>query len=119
MNSKTENIVIKFSDIFDISVTSRSAIRNLFNFKIPGVKTVELNFNNILFVSRSAAHQILLESEKLAESGINVFRSNVAEGLIAMFDIVSDRNRKVKNTSKIQIIEIKNDKDFKKIIQAY
>ncbi len=62
--SKVKDFQIRLNDYYDSQILSRKAVKQLFN-EIDKTNKIILDFNKITFVSRSAFHQFLIESEKI------------------------------------------------------
>jgi len=68
---------------FGRSITNRSAVRSLFD-KDDGSSNLILDFKEVLFISRSAAHELLVQSRKFEHFEFVAVQDTVQ----AMFDSV-------------------------------
>ena len=65
-----------------------------------------LDFENITFISRAAADQLLKEKEKLSKKNIEVSFLNLNNNTSEMLAMVSQRAKSKPNLSDLRIIEI-------------
>ncbi len=73
MNIISSNI--KLSDYFDNQLNSRFSVRSILS-KIKN-EDVIIDFININFISRSAAHELLYSVDKFAEKGVKIIFKNL------------------------------------------
>ena len=88
--NKGQHITLKLSERFKNRVSSRAAVINLFDIDFSNVLTIDVDFNDIVFISRSATHQFIKEKQRLEkESQFRVKFFNLNTEVKAMFDIVN------------------------------
>lgn len=80
------NVLVK--QAMGTRLLTRTTVSN-FMAALPGKLALTLDFMDVQFVSRSAAHQLLLEKEQLEKSDSIVSLINMSEELQKVFDIVS------------------------------
>ena len=101
MKTTEKNITISLAKTFEQSVTSRSAIVNLFRFDSEKVHSVKVDFEDIVFISRSATHQLITEKRKLEKENIQVTFVKINSEIEKMIDAVIKAVDKPKATVKI------------------
>ena len=69
------------------SIKSRDAVRSFFNH-LEEANEVTVNFSKIEFLSRTAAHELLLIQEKLSSKGVDVSFLNVDPEINKMLELV-------------------------------
>lgn len=114
MTSKKHHIKLNLSEHFNNSVSSRAAVINLFAIDLSDIKTLQVDFITIDFVSRSATHQFIKEKEKLEnKSHVKVNFSNINKAVKHMFDIV---NKSIESpqpkVSEIRRVHFSTQKEF-------
>lgn len=121
MTNKKQHRILKLSEHFKDSVSSRAAIINLFAIDLSKVKTLEIDFSNIDFVSRSATHQLIKEKERLEkELHIKVSFCKRCREVKEMFDIVSKSLKtaqSAKNISTVHRVIFSTPKEFRNFLQ--
>lgn len=111
---KEKNIVLKLAEHFKNSVSSRAAVINLFAVDLSDKEPIEVDFNNIEFISRSATHQFIKEKQRLEnELKIKVAFLNQNKEVKTMFDIV---NKSIESpqpkVSEIYRVRFSSQKEF-------
>ena len=90
MAKRKQHITLKLFENFNSSISSRAAIINLFNFDFTKVKTLEVDFSKVSFLSRSAAHQLIKEKERYDNKyNIKVKFTNRSKMVKEMLDTVN------------------------------
>jgi anti-anti-sigma regulatory factor len=112
MNSK----VVKFSEFFDRSISTRSAIENLFNFDKAGLKEVVLDFADIYLISASASHQVILEIRELEKKDITVNLINIDKNVGRMLDLSKTDRKNILTVQSIEHINIQSSSDLNKLL---
>lgn len=109
MKKRPQNIlIISLAKSFKDSISSRAAVRNLFTDNMKEINSIILDFKGIEFISRSAAHQVLIETERIAKNKIDVTRLNESDSIQAMFRVVDNEPIKVKK-SPPELVQIPKD----------
>lgn len=90
----TNKISIRLADVYNTSVSSRSSIIALLA-KYREIKNIEidLNFENISFVSRSTAQQIILERNLLKKISSNITFTNVSYDISLMLNVAENSKK--------------------------
>ncbi len=70
------------------SIKSRAAVRSFFRLAADE-KTVKVDFAKIEFLSRTAAHELLLMQNSLSSKGVNVSFLNVSPQVNEMLELVN------------------------------
>lgn len=87
---------IKYVDFKGLdSIKSRDAIRSFFDFT-EEVNEVTVNFSKIEFLSRTAAHELLLIQEKLSSKGVDISFLHVSPQVNNMLELVKKSKGKEK-----------------------
>lgn len=112
------HIKIKLSEHYKNSIASRAAIINLFDIDFLKIKSVEMDFSDISFASRSATHQLIKEKERLENKlHIKVSFSNLSAEIKKIFELVSKSIEAPKPlTSSIHRVHFSNQKDFQSFL---
>jgi|GEM_PF-1294040 len=118
MLKNKNHIKIKLSERFRNSIASRVAIINLFDVELSDVKTLEVDFSDIAFVSRSATHQFIKEKERIEkELHIKVDFSNLCKEVRKNFEIVIESIEAPKPViSSIHRVHFSTQKDFQSFL---
>lgn len=109
---------IKLKNIFGRSIHLRASVdllkEKIYKLKIEArdLKDINLDFEGIEFVSRSAAHEILKLKSEIEKDGIFLSFSNQNEFVRRMFEIVAKQIRpeykRHQRKSGIKVIKIKD-----------
>jgi anti-anti-sigma regulatory factor len=114
-NKATE---IKLTDYFTEKVNSRSVVRMVAeNFS--DSKSVMLDFENIDFISRAAAHELVTSLEKLQTEGKTVSLQHVHPNVDKMIQAVSaSRAIDFKKATFVQRLSFDSEKELDKFLMA-
>ncbi len=112
------HIKIKLSEHYKNSIASRAAIINLFDLDFSQIESLEVDFSDITFVSRSATHQFIKEKERIANNfQVKVVFSNVTTELKEIFEIVNESIENPKTlTSSIHRVYFSTQKEFQNFL---
>lgn len=102
----------KFSD----SISTRSAIENIFSFDKNNVNSVTLDFNGIKLISSSAAHQFFLETTSLKKSMIDVNYCNVDFEVQRMLDLASKDRKNIFTHQTVQHHKVNSSQELDKFL---
>ena len=83
MKEKIKHIDFKGLD----SIKSRDTIRSYFQFE-EEVETIKVNFEKIEFLSRTAAHELLIIQGNLSSKGVDISFLNVGPQVNEMLELV-------------------------------
>lgn len=64
---KSNSTRIRVRDLFSENISSRDAIALLFNRKFEPEQNIIIDFSDVVFITRSATHQLLKEIERVEE----------------------------------------------------
>ncbi|MCJ7447601.1 MAG: STAS domain-containing protein [Bacteroidales bacterium] len=112
MNSK----IVRLNEFFDRSISTRSAIENLFNFDKTGFNEIVLDFTDIYLISASASHQIILETRKLEKSGIPVNLFNLDSNVRWMLELSKTDRKNILTVQNIEHYNIQSSVDLNKLL---
>lgn len=118
LKNKNHIKVIKLSDHYNSSIASRVAIINLFDIDLSEIKTLEVDFSDITFISRSATHQFIKEKKRIEKTlHIKVDFLNISAKLKELFEIVSKSIASPKPlTSSIHRVRFSTQKEFQSFL---
>lgn len=118
MLKNKNHIKIKLSERFRNSIASRVAIINLFDVELSDIKTLEVDFSDIAFVSRSATHQFVKEKERIEKKlHIKVDVPKLCKEVRKKFKLVSESIEAPKPvTSSIHRVRFSTQKDFQRFL---
>ena len=116
MQKNKNHIILKLSEHYKNSIASRAAIINLFDIDL--TKTLEVDFSDITFVSRSATHQFIKEKERIENTlKIKVDFINLSSEVKEIFDLVTNSIETPKPvTSSIHRVHFSTQKEFKSFL---
>lgn len=121
MNIKEPDITIRLSDFFKNSISSRDAIKTIFDFQKEISSGIILDFEGIEFMTRSAAHQLLKEISRIESSSVSrVKLIAVSPSVKEMMRIVSrstDSSKKLRNPK--QDIVLNSSSEFQNILFSF
>ena len=103
---------IKFNELFDRSISTRSAIENLFSIDKTGIEEVVLDFTDISLISASAAHQIIIESKRLEEDHIQVNMINLNEHVNRMLELSKTDRKNILTVQRFECFTPKTTSDL-------
>lgn len=104
--------IIDFKDFN--SLKTRDAVRNAFaNIQDPNI--IWVDFKNIEFLSRTAAHELLKIKESASSLNIDISFINIGDQVNKMFDVVEKSYSKSKNADFrfVKWLSFKNDEQYK------
>ena len=118
MLNEKKHITLKLSDNYTSSIFSRASIINLFSIDLSNVGSLEIDLSNAAFLSRSPAHQLLTEKERLQdELKIKVEFSKVNKTVKEMLDVVEKSRKTPKmKTAKVDKVEFSTEEEFEKFL---
>ena len=101
--NNNKDITINLFDVYERSISSRSSISMLLDrYKNDSNLTLRFNFNQIAFISRSAAQQLILEKKELEKMKINIIFSNLESQINQMMELAAHKldRKKINVTQK-------------------
>ncbi len=118
MTKNKNHIIIKLSEHYKNSIASRAAIINLFTIDLTEIKTIEIDFSYITFISRSATHQFIKEKERLENTlKIKADFINLSSEVKEIFDLVAKSIESPKPvTSSIHRVHFSTPKEFQSFL---
>ena len=118
MSNSSKHITLTLSDHFHNSVSSRAAIVNLFDIDMHDVASITVDFQDITFLSRSAAHQLLTTKSEFSEKhNIKVSFINLQKDIREMLETVESSLLQSNNkSSDVEIIHFSNESEFNKFL---
>ena len=113
----SKNITMILSETLKESILSRSAIINLFNHIDTGkIQAIEVDFDDISFISRSASHQLLIEERELEKKHIEVNFIKMTTEVKKMIETVKKSLSKPKEIPQIHQIRFSSQKKLEKYL---
>ena len=109
MSKSRHSQTIRFHRLYGEQVASRAAITNAVADVLPSVRSVEFNFKDVDFVSRSAVHQVLIERDRLRSAHAQVKLVGRNKNVMFMFKAVK---RSLSDEHKAKL-KLKRFGDFK------
>lgn len=112
--------IVKFSFAHSATsqISSREAVRVFFSF-IPKASILSIDFLDVEFISRAAAHELLLQCETLQTKGVNIRFRNLNESLTKMIDIVSSSKKTgVKKATFVNWLTFENESQLDRYLEA-
>jgi len=110
---KKRRVNIRFSDYFTNQIGGRSSV----DMVLKGIKKsgdYSLDFENIDFLSRSAAHQLLTLKNTLKRKGVDISFINVSDSIKLMFEkVANSMARNTKHSIPINRIDFKGEDELK------
>ncbi len=118
MNKSDRQITIRLYDHYHNSVISRAAINNLFDVDLENLHSINIDFKDISFISRSAAHQLMIQKRLLSEKNIKITFSNLSPKVEETLNIVEKdaQNQRHKNSSNLEKVPIRNQDELHKFL---
>ena len=117
MKGSTTNYIEVSKQLVD-QINSRSSVSNLLQDAHNADHAV-IDFKNISFISRSAAHQLLTEIEILQNKGVDITFSNLGPELEAMLDQVSSsRKTNYKRATFVKRRSFASEQEFEDFLLA-
>lgn len=116
--SRTKNIrTFELSKHLSRHISCRAAVLNLFNLQFDKADVLILDFEEIEFVSRAAAHQFLLERKRLKqEFDISMEYKNVNSIILELFEIVEKSSNSKRSVKEIKSLEFSSTSDLSKFL---
>lgn len=112
--------IVKFSFAHSATsqISSREAVKVFFSF-IPKTSNLSIDFGAVEFISRAAAHELLLQCETLQKKGVNISFRNLNDSLNKMIDIVSSSKKTgVKKATYVNWLNFENEWQLDKYLEA-
>jgi anti-anti-sigma regulatory factor len=105
-------LTIIVSEIFENKINSRSSVELLFN-QLIDVDKVIIDFKSIEFISRAAAHELVVNIEKHQSRGVDVTLKNVDSAINKMLDAVNvSRKSNAKKATFVQRLTFSTEQEF-------
>ena len=105
-------LTIKFNEFFDRSISTRTAIESLFTFDKTDIEEVVLDFLDIVLISASAAHQIILEVKKLEVMHIKVNMINLSNHINKMLELSKTDRKNILTVQRFEHYTAKNKSEL-------
>lgn len=116
MESKRQNIVL--SNKFLNQINSRASIYAIIG-RLKRNKHYSIDFKNIDFISRAAAHELVSLQSKLLSRGIDVTYINVPSNINLMIHRVEESNKSnTKNATFVKHLKFKGEKELHNYLLA-
>lgn len=108
---KTRNLILqeKFANI----ISSRVAVRNIFDFLNRSLEQVIVDFNDISFISSSAAHQIVIEVRALNDQNTEVIFINISDDVQRMINLAKTDRKNIFTTESVKVYNATTESDLK------
>jgi len=104
--------IIKLSKKFENQINSRSSLSSIFS-TIENHSTLSIDFQDIDFIYRAVAHELLLNISDLSSKGINVNFIDLNVEIDTLLNNVSlSRKSNVKRATFVQRKTFRSEKDF-------
>ena len=117
MKTSSKNTTITLSETLKESILSRSAIINLFShIDTRKVQSVDVDFENITFVSRSASHQLIIEKRELEKENVEVAFVKMSTEVKKMIEVVKKSLDKPKEVPHIHQVHFSSQKKLQKYL---
>lgn len=110
---------IMFNEFFDRSISTRSAIENIFCFDIADISEVILDFTEINLISASAAHQIIIETRKLEDINIQVNMINLHNHVKRMLELSKTDRKNILTLPHFKRYKLKNSEEINKFLLSF
>lgn len=108
--------IVSLRKYFSNSISTRAAIENIFDFNLSNLKSITYDFTEINFISSSAAHQFVLELEKIDSNRIEVTLTNIVDDVQKMLDLSRSDRKNLFTTQKIDFVTVTSNKDLESIL---
>jgi len=110
--------LLLFSDFFDKRISGHDSVHHVFAEAMEGCPgSITLSFKDIEFISRSAAHQVLIEKEKIEEKEILVKFYARNFQVKQMLEVVMSPPAKQHKPSKyFEVLTFENEGDFEQYL---
>jgi anti-anti-sigma regulatory factor len=109
-------LTIKFNEFFDRSISTRTAIESLFTFDNTDVEEVILDFLDMVLISASAAHQIIIEVKKLELKHIKVTMINLSNHINRMLELSKTDRKNILTVQSFERFTAKNKSDLNRFL---
>lgn len=104
--------MFKLSDFFAENISNRESVRLVFG-KIPQTDSVTIDFTDIKFISRAAAHELAVLLENYQNKGNSISLVNVSPEVNKMMETVADsRNVDYKKATFIERITFSTENEL-------
>lgn len=119
--SKSNSVKIRVRDYFSESISSRDAIALLFNRKFEPEQTIIVDFSDIVFITRSATHQLIKEIERLEERfKCRVVMESLHPEILSMLKIVRESHSySSKQNSEVQQVFFKTSSELNQFLMQF
>ncbi|WP_143959169.1 STAS domain-containing protein [Litoribacter populi] len=109
---KNLSTTIMLSEYYAEAVSNRESVRLIFD-KLPNVDFITIDFSDIVFISRAAAHELTLYLEKFQNRGKSISLANVSQNVNQMIETVA-QSKKVdyKKSTFVERIIFKTDEEL-------
>ena len=117
MMNKTH--LIKLSSLFNEKINGRSSVKLIFR-QLEDIKSVIFDFSDIVFISRAAAHELVLLLEDYQKRGFTFSLKNVSADVNQMLNIISE-SRKVdfKKATFVKRLHFRSEKEMKNYLLSF
>jgi anti-anti-sigma factor len=112
---KTKMIILK--EKFSHIISTRVAVENLFKFNAKSFTEIIIDFNEINFISSSAAHQVVIEMKTLKDLEVEVNIINVNDDVLRMINLAKTDRKNIFTTQKVSVCNALNKSDLAHIFQ--
>jgi anti-anti-sigma regulatory factor len=110
---------IRFNDFFDRSISTRSAIENIFAFDKTGLDEIILDFSDIVLISASAAHQIIIETRKLESEKIKVNLINLDNHIYKMLELSKTDRKNIMTVQNFEKLTATRTSDLSRFLLSF
>src|SRR5258708_750617 len=116
LRSPSNIAVIYIKNFYREDISFRDAIALLFDREFEPNQVIEINFSEIAFITRSAAHQLLKEEKKIklkynAELRITHTNKEIDQMLDVVRESISHR-KKISKADKVEFISLASERDL-------
>ena len=107
---ETKYLILK--NKFDKIISTRAAVKNLFDLNFSTLEEFNIDFSDIVFISSSAAHQLVMELRKLESLDIEVNILNINKDVQRMINIAKTDRKNIFTTQPIEVLDTPNEKEL-------
>ena len=98
------------------SISTRSAVRKIFDFDKSGLEEVIIDFSDIYLISSTASHQFILEIRKLEEENIPVNINHTRKNVKKMLELAKTDRKNIFTVQNIKRTQVMSDDDLSAIL---
>jgi len=109
-------LTIKLNEHFNRSISTRFAVRNIFNFNKSEVEEVIIDFSKIHIISSSASHQFILESRELEKKNIQVSFTNTTKDIEKMLELAKTDRKNIFTVQNLKYVNVSSNEDITSIL---